>query len=171
MYHFINKRTSSTHKALELADTYRIVEIGGGKDEDEPFTSTFFWAKQSHMLISLNENKEITDQKKEACKKNKFRNVMALNMSVEEWAPSFFDQINILYMDQWGEDVEGYQDKYVEAYELVKDKLGNKSVIVVDNTPKLSPRGCGVNLIDAAKYDGWIVAKQDQQVVLAKRRS
>ena len=169
MYHFINNRSLTINKMFHLADPFHVLEIGGGTGDPEPCTSTLFWCKTANVVYSINENPDMTQLIQKTCKKNNFHNLQAKTVSVADWAKSHYGPIDILYMDAWGPDVDGYQDKYVEAYELVKEKLGNKSVILVDDTPKLSARGRGIYLIEAARHDGWIIVRQDHQVLLARR--
>ena len=163
---YADHRISTAERALKLADPDHVLEIGGGREE---CSSTLFWCKNTRMVISINDDPEVTKSIKEACRKNKRRNLRAITAKVADWLPTHYGNFDILFMDAWDEEDENYQEKYVEMYHLLKDRLGNSSVIVIDNTPRLNPEGNGIQVIEAAKQDGWVIAKQDHQVLLAKR--
>jgi len=90
-------------------------------------------------------------------------------------------KIDLLYLDAWDVDLDDCAEKHLEAYEVGKHLLHDKSIVLIDDTDvvwfegefhpvfsKDAYAGKGELVVPAMIKDGWKVAFTGRQTMLVK---
>lgn len=128
--------------------------------------STYLWGKTLAEVYSIDINPDITSIVKYSCKN--FKNVNAITQDGIEFLKNFNKPIDLLFLDAW--DVipgTSYAEKHLEAYEVSKKNLHEKSLILIDDTD-VSNGGKGKLVIPKALKDGYKIIFSGRQTLLAK---
>jgi len=108
-----------------------------------------------------------------------FRHHNVINGDGLEFLESFEEPINLLFLDAWDVNVDGYAESHLEAYKLAKKNLHQKSLILIDDTDVIKIndelflddsglKGKGLLVIPEAIKDGYSVVFSGRQVLLSK---
>jgi predicted O-methyltransferase YrrM len=143
---FWNNRQPPTESLIKTAQLFDkingkvIIEIGTGIQGEMSGNSALVWANKTNAeyIYCLDLEQKHIDQVNEAVKgKNA---VIALKIDGFEFLKNFEGSIDMLYLDFWVEDKPdevqgtGRAEHYLRAFELAKNKMNKKSIILIDDT-------------------------------------
>jgi len=196
---FPKKFIKKTIKLFNERNGKVIVEIGSMRvplkhnleNEQCPFCedghSTLLWAECKASVFSVDINEYNIDVATKACKK--YNNVKVVKEDGIVFLKKFNQKIDLLFLDAW-DVIEGtdYAEKHLEAYYCAKDKLHDKSLILIDDTDVYSNKigemilikdlpqekregsyfGKGKLLIPQLLNDGFKIIFSGRQTLLSK---
>ena len=150
-----------------------IIEIGSGIQGHLSGNSVLVWAKKTNAekIVCLDLDQNEIDLVKKATEK--YQNVDAIVQDGLEYVKDFDGEIDLLYLDFWTDDPDGElpgsgrSHAYLQAYEVAKNKLSNRAMILIDDTDHVAPWK-HTEIIPAARKDGFIVLHTGRQTLLAK---
>lgn len=150
-----------------------IVEIGSGIQGEMSGNSVLVWARKTSankiVAIDLDE-KQI--QSVRQCTIN-YKNVETYVCDGAEYLNNFNGYIDLLYLDYWVEDLpgdvpgSGRARSYFDLYNIVKTKMRDNSLILVDDTDHIHPWK-HTYLIPEARRDGYEVLYTGRQTLLRR---
>ena len=150
-----------------------IVEIGSGIHGKLAGNSVLTWAKKTRAkrIITVDSDpKQIEDVKKAT---TKHKNVEAIVADGLKYLESFSSKIDLLYLDFWAPDPKGAlpgtgrAEAYRSAFGAAKDKMADRSLILIDDTDHIDPWKHTLIVPDARK-DGFSVAFVGRQTLLMR---
>jgi len=150
-----------------------IVEIGSGVHGKLAGNSVLTWAKKTRAkrIITVDlDPKQIEDVKKAA---TKFKNVEPIVGDGLQYLANFSSTIDLLYLDFWVPDPDGAlrgtgrAEAYRSAFAAAKSKLGDQSLILIDDTDHIHPWKHTLIVPDARK-DGFVVVFVGRQTLLRR---
>ena len=150
-----------------------IVEIGSGLQGEMSGNSVLVWAHNTlaKKIYALDlDQKHINDVKAAT---SGFPAVEAILGDGLEFVRSFTGRIDLLYLDFWTPDVAGKapgtgrQDAYLQAFELARDKLAERSLILIDDTDHVHPWKHTLIVPEACRH-GFREIWQGRQTLLVR---
>ena len=153
-----------------------IVEIGSGIHGKLAGNSVLTWAKKTRAkrIITVDLDPAQIDAVKKAT--TKYDNVEAIVADGLKYLADFPSTIDLLYLDFWVPDPNGAlpgtgrAEAYRTAFAAAKNKLGDRSLILVDDTDHIHPWKHTLIVPDARK-DGFGVVFVGRQTLLARNRT
>lgn len=95
--------------------------------------SSYLWARTGWRVKSVDINPEHISIAKKVCKG--FDNIEFFTMDAIEFAEKMpMSHYNLLFLDAWDVDYPWCADKHLEFYSIVKGKLNNSCLILIDDT-------------------------------------
>ena len=153
-----------------------IVEIGSGIHGRLAGNSVLTWAKKTRAkrIITVDlDPKQIDDVKRAT---SKFKNVEPIVADGLKYLADFSSSIDLLYLDFWVPDPDealpgtGRAEAYRAAFAVAKNKLADRSLILIDDTDHVHPWKHTLIIPDARK-DGFVVVFVGRQTLLMRNPS
>jgi len=153
-----------------------IVEIGSGIHGRVAGNSVLTWAKKTRArrIIAVDlDPKQIDDVKKATIK---YKNVEPIAADGLKYLADFSSSIDLLYLDFWVSDPDGAlpgtgrAEAYRAAFAVAKNKLADRSLILIDDTDHVHPWKHTLIIPDARK-DGFVVVFVGRQTLLMRNPS
>lgn len=150
-----------------------IVEIGSGIHGRLAGNSVLTWAKKTraNRIITVDlDPKQIDDVKKATIK---YKNVEPIVADGLKYLADFSSSIDLLYLDFWVPDPDGAlpgtgrAEAYRAAFAVAKNKLADRSLILIDDTDHIHPWKHTLIIPDARK-DGFVVVFVGRQTLLMR---
>ena len=150
-----------------------IVEIGSGIHGRLAGNSVLTWAKKTRAkrIITVDlDPKQIDDVKKATIK---YTNVEPIVADGLKYLADFSSSIDLLYLDFWVPDPDGAlpgtgrAEAYRAAFAVAKNKLADRSLILIDDTDHVHPWKHTLIIPDARK-DGFVVVFVGRQTLLMR---
>ncbi|HWY40752.1 MAG TPA: class I SAM-dependent methyltransferase [Chthoniobacterales bacterium] len=150
-----------------------IVEIGSGVHGRLAGNSVLTWAKKTRAkrIITVDlDPKQIDDVKKATIK---YKNVEPIVADGLKYLADFSSSIDLLYLDFWVPDPDGAlpgtgrAEAYRAAFAAAKNKLADRSLILIDDTDHVHPWKHTLIIPDARK-DGFVVIFVGRQTLLMR---
>jgi len=150
-----------------------IVEIGSGIHGRLAGNSVLTWAKKTRAkrIITVDlDPKQIDDVKKATIK---YKNVEPIVADGLNYLADFSSSIDLLYLDFWVPDPDGAlpgtgrAEAYRAAFAAAKNKLADRSLILIDDTDHVHPWKHTLIIPDARK-DGFVVVFVGRQTLLRR---
>ena len=150
-----------------------IVEIGSGIHGPLAGNSVLTWAKKTRAkrIITLDTDPAQIDAVKKATAK--YKNVEAIVVDGLQYLADFSSTIDLLYLDFWTPDPDGTlpgigrADAYRNAFAAARNKLADRSLILIDDTDHVHPWKHTYIVPDAQK-DGFRVIFVGRQTLLMR---
>jgi len=173
-WQYRSRPEASLKQAVKLFNRIQgkvIVEIGTGLHSGIAGQSIKIWSRYSNaekiyavdldddQLSSLNHLKQ------------KDQRIHTVKMDGLKFLDEFEDKISLLYLDFWAPDREGEVEgtqracQYREAYEKAKDKMADKSLILIDDCDHILPWKHS-QIIPEARKDGFNVVWMGRQTLV-----
>ena len=150
-----------------------IVEIGSGIHGRLAGNSVLTWAKKTRAkrIITVDLDPAQIDAVKKAT--SKYKNVEPIVADGLKYLADFSSTIDLLYLDFWVPDPDGAlpgtgrAEAYRTAFAAAKNKLADRSLILIDDTDHIHPWKHTLIVPDARK-DGFGVVFVGRQTLLAR---
>jgi predicted O-methyltransferase YrrM len=150
-----------------------IVEIGSGIHGRLAGNSVLTWAKKTRAkrIITVDLDPKQIDDVKEAT--IKYKNVEPIVADGLKYLADFSSSIGLLYLDFWVPDPDGAlpgtgrAEAYRAAFAAAKNKLADRSLILIDDTDHVHPWKHTLIIPDARK-DGFVVVFVGRQTLLMR---
>ena len=140
--------------------------------------SSIIWGLGGFKVYSLDVNLDATQN---TISTFKSYNLDASGIKTQDglqFLKDFQGDIHVLFLDAWDVDLPDSSEKHLEAYEIAKSKLINRSLILIDDTDvdRVDGRvvfanglsGKGKLVIPKALEDGWEVVFSGRQTLLKR---
>ena len=178
---FWARRDSPSESLMETARMFNqingqiIVEIGSGVHGRLAGNSILTWAKKTRAkrIITVDlDPQQIEDVKKAT---TKFKNVEPIVADGLKFLADFSSRIDLLYLDFWVPDPEGVlpgtgrAEAYRKAFAAAKDKLADRSLILIDDTDHIHPWKHTL-IVPDARQEGFVVVFVGRQTLLMRDR-
>lgn len=187
---YINKTIELLEKQNPNKNTI-IVEIGSMRmplnhplSEDrhecccDGHSSIHFGLCKNSVFYSVDINPDATRNTKEVFTRFNLPTFNIFTADGLEFLKSFPFQIDLLFLDAWDVDLPDSQQKHLDAYNMAKPHLTERSLILIDDTDvELTDRGIvfadglsgkGKLVIPQAMEDGYKVIFSGRQTLLSK---
>ncbi len=178
---FWARRDSPSESLEETAQMFNqingqiIVEIGSGIHGRLAGNSVLTWAKKTRAkrIITVDLDPAQIDAVKEAT--SKYKNVEPIVADGLKYLAELSSTIDLLYLDFWVPDPDGVlpgtgrAEAYRTAFAAAKNKLADRSLILIDDTDHIHPWKHSLIVPDARK-DGFVVLFVGRQTLLMRNR-
>ncbi len=150
-----------------------IIEIGTGIHGKMAGNSILVWTRRTcaRRIIAVDLEEERIDEVKEAAAK--YSNLEALVGDGIAFLREFPGRIDLLYLDFWTPDPEGElpgtgrAEAYREVYAAARDKMNEKSMILIDDTDHIHPWK-HTYIVPEARKDGFDVVYVGRQTLMLR---
>ena len=166
------KSLKKTANEFEKIEGKNIIEIGTGVHGGMSGNSMLEWEHTSaNRIIAVDVEKERLKEVKKYT-----HNKTAVELELQDglkYLEEFEEKIHLLYLDFWAkseeEEIPGVERSkaYGEAYKNAKNKLDNRSLILIDDTDHVNPWK-QTRIVPMARKDGYKVLHTGRQTLLKR---
>lgn len=168
-----NKSLNTTASAFNVLNGKNIIEIGTGTHGDMSGNSMVIWTRKTNAkrIIAIDLEQTRLDEVKLVTQG--YDNVELVLTDGIEFARTFDEKIDLLYLDFWTPDPEGSflgtgrAQAYKAAYQAARDQMNEHSLILIDDTDHVHPWK-HTYIIPEARKDGFVVMYTGRQTLLQR---
>jgi len=138
--------------------------------------SSIIWGLAGFKVYSIDVNESATQNTINNFRQNNVDYSGIRNQDGLQFLRDFEGEIHVLFLDAWDVDLPDSAEKHLEAYEIAKNKLINRSFILIDDTDvdRVNGQvvfanglsGKGKLVIPKALKDGWEIVFSGRQTLL-----
>ena len=162
-----------TARLFDQINGQTIIEIGSGIHGRLAGSSVLTWAKRTRakriIAVDLDE-KQIREVKEATIRYSQVEAIVAEGV---RYLADFSSPIDLLYLDFWTPDPEGAlpgtgrAEAYRNAFAAARDKLNQKSLILIDDTDHIHPWKHSL-IVPDARQEGFVVRFVGRQTLLTR---